>query len=178
MASGEHCCSCQYNGRGSIRCVRCSFAKRRKLCSSCLLGRSNRCDNPYNSTNANNSSSEHVPTPSSVPPRLPSLRQLVSQADSASPVSTAPSLSQDPPLSDFLRPSGGPYHPGHYLQPRELDVLMLTAYGSTIIPTPSTTLYHLNGALIGKQSLNCLEYTLISQGVPVGIDTSTYSAMK
>ena len=26
MASGEHCCSCQYNGKGSTRCVRCSCA--------------------------------------------------------------------------------------------------------------------------------------------------------
>ena len=55
-------------------------------------------------------------------------------------MSSAPSVSQGLPLSvsDILCQSGGPYPPGHYVEPCELDVLMLTAYGSTIIPTPST----------------------------------------
>ena len=35
-------------------------------------------------------------------------------------------------------PKWWPLSPWHYLEPRELDALMLTAYGSTIIPTPFT----------------------------------------
>ena len=71
-------------------------------------------------------------------PRLSILRQLVFQTDSAPPVSSASSVSQGLPLSvsDILRPSGGPYSSGHYLEPHELDVLMSTAYSSTLILTP------------------------------------------